>query len=185
MEREPNLEYFDLAQRLEKRFSTSDLPSTLRMQQFMNLRQKTDESIYEWADRVASLGTKAYIEMPENLIQYELVLKFCQGCMDRESGHYAINMKPQTLDQAIGHVVWNRNTTEMMNAGRVRYPNRQMHADTEASEECSVEAEVMKVNKQKPQDTSNKENTPDLERRVSPLEGKMNEVLTVLEQLKG
>ena len=68
MEREPNLEYFDLVRRLEKRFSTSDLPSTLR--------------IYEWADRVASLGTKAYIDMPENLIQYELVLKFCQGCID-------------------------------------------------------------------------------------------------------
>ena len=72
----------------------------------------------------------------------------------------------------------------MMNAGRVRYPTRQMYADTEASEECSVEAEVMKVYKQKPQDTSNKEKTPDLERRVRSLEGKMNEVLTVLEQLK-
>ena len=72
-------------------------------------------------------------------------------------------MKPQTLDQSIEGL---------------RYPTRQ------AKEECSVEAGVMKVNKQKPQDTSNKEITPNLERRVSSLEGKMNEVLTVLEQLR-
>ena len=56
----------------------------------------------------------------------------------------------------------------MMNAGRVRHPTWQVHADTEASEEYSVNAS----------------SRPELEKRVTTLEGKMSHVVTELEELK-
>ncbi|XP_055954672.1 uncharacterized protein LOC130010722, partial [Patella vulgata] len=35
-----------------------------------------------------------------------IVLRFCQGCIDKEAGQYACNMRPRTLDAAIQSIKW-------------------------------------------------------------------------------
>ena len=113
VERESTLEYFDLVRYLEKRFAEADLPETWRLH-FASLRQRADEPIRDWADRVSLIGIKAYKEMPDHHMQKELVIKFCQGCNDKEAGLYALNKRCTTLEEAINHVQWSQHTTQVM-----------------------------------------------------------------------
>ena len=113
IEREPTLEYFDMVRYLERRFAESDLPETWRLQ-FASLRQKADESIRDWADRVSMIGIKAYKQLPDDHMQKEMVIRFCQGCTDKEAGLFALNQRCPTSEQAITHVQWSQNYTRVI-----------------------------------------------------------------------
>ena len=86
--------------KLEQRFGKKDLPETLRLQ-FSLLRQNVDESAEEWADRVQRLALEAFIDLPETFMNSEIIRRFCQGCLDKETAQYAADRCPTTIEEAI------------------------------------------------------------------------------------
>ncbi|KAH3848775.1 hypothetical protein DPMN_091155 [Dreissena polymorpha] len=55
--------YFDMIQRVEKRFGYQDLPDTATIA-FNNARQDVEEDIDDWADRIMTLTTNAFRDLP-------------------------------------------------------------------------------------------------------------------------
>ena len=64
VERNQEMGYMDLIRKLEKRFGFRELPETAQVQ-FNNARQTPDELLEDWADRVLSLATRAFRDLPE------------------------------------------------------------------------------------------------------------------------
>lgn len=65
VERNHNMAYKDLISKLEKRFGFRELPETALVQ-FSNACQTPEKLLEEWADRVLSLATRAFGELPES-----------------------------------------------------------------------------------------------------------------------
>jgi len=83
IDRDENIDYFQLIHKLEKRFNYQDLPETLQIQ-FMSARQNQLEKLEDWADRVLSLACKAYRDLPDSYMysgHLENLPRLCgQGC---------------------------------------------------------------------------------------------------------
>ena len=67
--------------KIEKRFGFRELPEV----QFNNARQTPEELLEDWADRVLSLATRAFGDLPENHMYQQEVVRFCQGTADKEA----------------------------------------------------------------------------------------------------
>jgi hypothetical protein len=65
--------YMDLIRKLEKRFGFRELPETAQVQ-FNNARQTPDELLEDWADRVLSLATRAFRDLPETHMYQQAVV---------------------------------------------------------------------------------------------------------------
>jgi hypothetical protein len=65
----------DLIQKLEKRFGFRELPETAQIQ-FNNARQTPDELLEDWADRVLSLATRAFRDLPETHMYQQAVVRY-------------------------------------------------------------------------------------------------------------
>jgi hypothetical protein len=74
----------DLIRKLEKRFGFRELPETAQVQ-FNNARQTPDELLEDWADRVLSLATRAFRDLPETHVYQQAVVRLCQGASDKEA----------------------------------------------------------------------------------------------------
>lgn len=62
---------------MEKRFGFQELPETVQVQ-FQTSVQNQNESLEDWADRVLSLTTKAFRELPEEHMTRQAIMKFCR-----------------------------------------------------------------------------------------------------------
>ncbi|KAK6181973.1 hypothetical protein SNE40_009748 [Patella caerulea] len=112
---------------LEQRFGNQDLPET-SMLLFTNLRQHRDESLSDWSDRVLTVANKALSDCTETHISMQVVLKFCQGCFDKEAGQYACNMRPPNIESAIQSVKWFRHNNIAIYGHNSRNPSREYEA---------------------------------------------------------
>jgi hypothetical protein len=56
------------------------------------------ELLEDWADRVLSLATRAFRELPEKHMYQQAVVGLCQGVADKESGSYASNIRQGVLE---------------------------------------------------------------------------------------
>ena len=100
IQREPTIQYFDVVFGLEKRFAPEELPEVAQMH-FNYARQNSEESYVEWAERLQTLASQAFPNLPNDYVQKQLVLRFCQGSTDREAGQHTLNHQPPTLDDAL------------------------------------------------------------------------------------
>lgn len=104
-EREPNLPFFDVVSRMESRFAFRELQETSLLA-FMNCSQNKDEKVEEWADRVLTLATKAFKNLPDEHIHKQAVLRFCHGSYDKSAGMHAANKMPSRIEEAIDCIKW-------------------------------------------------------------------------------
>ncbi len=138
VERDPDLDYFDILDRLERRFDLKELPETAQVY-FQYASQHPKESLVDWADRVVSLAMKAYPDLTDNQIYRQAILRVCQGCSDRGAGHYAINMRPATMEDTVDKIRWFQHTDKVMNE-RPRHEVRSVvYPDTEDREPDDLE----------------------------------------------
>ena len=105
VERNQEMGYMDLIRKLEKRFGFRELPETAQVQ-FNNARQTPDELLEDWADRVLSLATRAFRDLPETHMYQQAVVRLCQGAADKEAGSYASNSRPKNIEEAIDRMRW-------------------------------------------------------------------------------
>ncbi len=92
--------YTEVIEKFERRFGFKELPATL-MIAFNSARQLPDESIDDWSDRVLTLASKAFRDLPDQYMTQQSILRFCHGGLDREAGENVSNMRPTTMDDAI------------------------------------------------------------------------------------
>ncbi len=136
MAREPDIDYFELLKKIERRFNIEDLPETAQMY-FSYATQSAKENIVEWADRVVSMATKAYSDLTDAQIYRQAIFRFCQGLTDKAAGHYTINLRPRTMEEAIDKVRWYQHTDWMM-YGRNKRDVKAMKTG-DSYDTCSVE----------------------------------------------
>jgi hypothetical protein len=82
--------------KLEKR----PLKETAQVQ-LANSRQKPEESIESWADRVMQLSVQAFPELPEEFMYQQAVKRICHGCVDKDAGQYVVNLNLDSVEQVI------------------------------------------------------------------------------------
>ena len=78
LEQKFKLTYRQLLSKLECRFGSKDLPATAQGL-FLQATQDPRESLEDWADRVMTLATKAFRDLPEEYANEQAVLRICQG----------------------------------------------------------------------------------------------------------
>ena len=107
VERNHDMAYKDLIIKIDKRFGFRELPEAAQVQ-FSNARQTPNELLEDWADRVLSLATKAFGDIPENHMYQQEVVRFCQGAADKEAGSYASNIRPKNIEEATDKMRWHQ-----------------------------------------------------------------------------
>lgn len=100
MERDPDIDFFDLVTKFKTRFDFRDIPENLILE-FQNAKQFQDESISEWGYRVLELAQEAYKDMPDSRMYALAVRRFCQGVYDKEAANHVANCRPLSIEQAI------------------------------------------------------------------------------------
>ena len=92
-----------IMKRLETRFGVKELTETSKAK-FRQAFQKQDESLEDWADRVMTLATLAFVDLPEDHLKKEAIARFCQGCTDKEAAKHACFEQPETMEEALNLV---------------------------------------------------------------------------------
>ena len=105
LEQNLRLTYRQLLSKLECRFGSKELPATAQGL-FLQATQDPRESLEDWADRVMTLATKAFRDLPEEYANEQAVLRICQGLADRKAGHHICMCKPKTVDDALNCIKW-------------------------------------------------------------------------------
>ena len=132
VERYDNLEFFDIVKKFEKRFGYQDLPETATIA-FNTARQDAEEDLDDWADRVMTLATKAFRDLPEDYMYKQAILRFCHGCNNKEVGEQVANFRPPTMEVAVDKVKWAIHTHNAV-YGRSRRDIRQVFNQQECQE---------------------------------------------------
>ena len=143
LRREPNVPFREIMERLERRFDIRDLPETTQML-FSYASQGNKESVVEWATRVIQLATRAFPDMPDNQIYKQAILRFCQGCLDKGAGYYALTCKPATMEEAGDKVRWYQHTDTVM-YGKSRKEVRNVKIEGDISSFYSDEDDLPRV----------------------------------------
>ena len=129
-----NLDYCLLVRSMERRFGRQELPQTALIR-FQQAKQDQSEPLCEWAERVKTLAMVAYRNTPPNEVEEYMVIKFCQGCCDRDAGQTVINHRPHTLEEAVDRVRWFKHNNsaifDTQSRPRVRFmtPNLEPEGD--------------------------------------------------------
>ena len=85
------------------RYDSSELTEMARVN-FQPAMQKAEESLEDWADRVITLATSAYKDLPESHGVQEADSKCCQGCVHKDDAKYACFEHPRNIQEALNAV---------------------------------------------------------------------------------
>jgi hypothetical protein len=89
------------------------------------IKTETTEKLEDWADRLLSLATKAFRDLPEEHVYSQAIWRFCQGCYDKEAGQHAAMSRPKSMEEAIDKIKWYQHTTRAIYGkpiGRREFP---------------------------------------------------------------
>ena len=89
--------------RLVTRFGVKELTETSRAK-FRQAFKKQDESLEGSADRVMTLATPAFVDLPEDHLIKEAIASFCQGCTDTGAAKHACFEQPESMEEALNLV---------------------------------------------------------------------------------
>ncbi|KAH3772654.1 hypothetical protein DPMN_173996 [Dreissena polymorpha] len=81
------LPYAELMRRLQERFGARELLA-IAQGRFQDVQQELGESLDEWSDRVLTLATTAFLDLPYAYATEQAVTKFCHGLLDMEAGKH-------------------------------------------------------------------------------------------------
>ena len=122
------LSYPQLLKRLENRFGARELPATAQAR-FQQAKQTAGESLEDWADRIVTLSTRAFRELPETCASQQAVVRFCQGLLDKDVASQVSNKEPANMEDAINNVRWCQHVQQAV-FGKKRERNRKSDDDS-------------------------------------------------------
>ena len=109
-----NFSFRQLMDKLEIRFGSLELTETSRLD-FQQASQDHNESLEDWADRVLTLATTAYKDLPDEHVIKEAVAKFCQGCLDTKAAKHACLEQPCSIQEALNMVKHHQYISKVIN----------------------------------------------------------------------
>ena len=92
---DPEADVATIFRKMEKGLGVKELPETSHAR-FQQATQTAEEELDNWADRILTLAGKAFKHLPEKHMMQQAVVRFCQGCHDKEAGQSACNSRPHT-----------------------------------------------------------------------------------------
>ena len=119
MEQKHTLNYRQLLNKLESRFGAKELPATAQGL-FQQATQAPRETLEDWADRIMTLATRAFKDLPEHYSNSQAVVRFCQGLTDKEAGHHVCIQEPKSMEQALNGIKWYQYVHQSMYTGTRR-----------------------------------------------------------------
>ena len=72
----------------------------------MQAKQTQEETLEEWTDRVHSLATRAFKNLPDEHMYQQAIMRLCQCAMDKDAGQYAANLRPITIEDTHDRLRW-------------------------------------------------------------------------------
>ena len=108
-----------ILEKLESRFGVQELKETSKAK-FRQACQKPEESLEDWADRVMTLATPAFVDLPEHHLKQEAIAKFCQGCCDKEAAKQVCFEQPSTMEEALNLVKHHQYISQAVDGRRQR-----------------------------------------------------------------
>ena len=78
-----------IMKKLESRLGVKQLTETSKAR-FQQANQRPDESLEDWADRVMTLATPAFVNLPDDHLKQEAIAMFSQGCCDKDAARHTI-----------------------------------------------------------------------------------------------
>ena len=119
LEQKHTLNYRQLLNKLESRFGAKELPATAQGL-FQQATQAPRETLEDWADRIMTLATGAFKDLPEHYSNSQAVVRFCQGLTDKEAGHHVCIQEPKSMEQALNGIKWYQYVHQSMYTGTRR-----------------------------------------------------------------
>ncbi len=135
VERDPQIDYFEILRKMERRFDIRDLPETAQVY-FSYASQSSKEDLIEWADRVFTMATRATQTCLIIRLRNMQSSSSVRGGTDKAAGHYAVNLRPLTMEEAIDKIRWYQHTDRVM-YGRGRSEVKTVRASTDYSEDSN------------------------------------------------
>ncbi|KAH3794749.1 hypothetical protein DPMN_148287 [Dreissena polymorpha] len=87
-------------QRLQERFGARELPATAQGR-FQDVQQEVGVSLDDWSDRVLTLATTAFSDLPYAYATEQAVTKFCHGLLDKKAGKHVCLQLPTSMGDAM------------------------------------------------------------------------------------
>ena len=119
LEQKHTLNYRQLLNKLESRFGAKELPATAQGL-FQQATQAPRETLEDWADRIMTLATRAFKDLPEHYSNSQAVVRFCQGLTDKEARHHVCIQEPKSMEQALNGIKWYQYVHQSMYTGTHR-----------------------------------------------------------------
>ena len=95
-----------LTDSLARRFCDHVLPETYRAN-LQSMKRQPREDLYEYADRVKTLMTKAYPGLENTQLYVEMTIEYLvNGLADKNLIYDVLTKKPQTIEEALEMITW-------------------------------------------------------------------------------
>ncbi|XP_067674737.1 uncharacterized protein [Haliotis asinina] len=174
LERDEFISFQGMVRKLERRFGKQCHAETAQLQ-FPNLRQNSDESLEEWAERVLQVAIAAFPNLPDDFVEQQVVRRFCQGCANKEAAHYVSNLGLRTLESAMDAVQkYFQNTQAVYGRSVVRRDVKQSKLANDSEKEEYLESQM----------TFQSSHTPSQDKRQIPSQSERTSVLERLTHLE-
>ncbi|MEW8545915.1 MAG: hypothetical protein AB2693_20530 [Candidatus Thiodiazotropha sp.] len=159
-----------IMKKLETRFGVKELKETSKVK-FRQAFQKQDETLEDWADRVMTLATPAFVDLPEEHLTKEAIARFCQGCCDKEAAKHACYEQPKTMEEALNLVKHHQYISQAVDGKKNKKATDISVNTIQSPSEARVEQLIatalrgletkLKLSTPTPQITQNKKETPE------------------------
>ena len=129
-----------LVRHMTKRFGRHDPPITARRQLY-SAKQKEDETLEEFADRIMELAVDALKGARESLVQSIVADVFLKGIKDKSAAAVAMDKDPPTIRKAVEYVrqaMHNRQALMGNHTPPRSYSTRQLSYEEEAQESYAM-----------------------------------------------
>jgi hypothetical protein len=148
------------------------LPETAQVQ-LANSRQKPEESIESWADRVMQLSVQAFPELPEEFMYQQAVKRICHGCVDKDAGQYVVYLNLDSVEQVIDKIKsFQYNHQSIYDKSKKDVREVRISSD----EATSSDDETVKVRKSKQWKTSTTDEKQKVDTKLTELSKQMGDI---------
>ena len=117
MARDDDLTFKQQVSRLSNRYGDKELTET-SLARFYQASQKVGEELEDWSDRIQLLAHRAFKGLPEEHLNQQAIVRFCQGLLDKRAGEIVCTSRPQTIPFAIDAVKYHQHVHEAMGMER-------------------------------------------------------------------
>ena len=106
---------------------------------FRQAYQKPEELLEDWADRVMTLATPAFVDLPDDYLKTEAIAKFRHDCSDKDAAKHACFEHPSTMEEALNLVKHHQYISQAVDGKKARRGNEATVNTVQSPSEARIE----------------------------------------------